>query len=133
MKTLEMLATALGRLGGPAAGTARWDVLKWLMMQVGYAGPMLGQLNHFQMLPSQAEGYAFNRYRDHAALVYGHVNDRLGEAPWLGGESFSIADGAMYPWTALLTRHGFDPADYPHLLSWREWIDARPAVKRAVA
>jgi GST-like protein len=103
------------------------------MVQVGYAGPMLGQLNHFQMVPSQAEGYGFTRYRDQAALVYRHVNDRLGETPWLGGESYSIADIAMHPWTGLLMRHGFDPADYPKLISWRDQIDARPAVKRAVA
>jgi GST-like protein len=130
---LIYLAETYGSPLLPAAGGARSDVLKWLMVQVGYVGPMLGQLNHFQMLPSQADSYAFTRYRDQAAHVYGYVNDRLGVAPWLGGESYSIADIAMYPWTALLIRHGFDPADYPNLLSWREQIDARPAVKRAVA
>ncbi len=117
----------------PAAGPARWEVLKWLIVQVAYAGPMLGQLNHFQLVEGQAESYAAARYRDQAARVYGDVENRLAVVPWLGGDSYSIADIAMYPWSGYLGRHGFDTANFPNLVAWRERIDARPAVKRARA
>jgi GSH-dependent disulfide-bond oxidoreductase len=115
----------------PTQGPARWEVLKWLMVQVSLAGPMLGQVNHFQGLPGQAGGYASDRYLDQAARVYRIIDDRLGVVPWLGGDSYSIADIAMYPWAAYLPRHGFDPAAHPRLTAWRETIDARPAAKRA--
>jgi GSH-dependent disulfide-bond oxidoreductase len=117
----------------PAAGPGRWEVLKWLIYQVAFAGPMLGQLNHFQLVTSQSDSYAADRYRDQAARVYADVEHRLGVVPWLGGENYSIADMAMYPWAPFLTRHGFDSANYPKLTAWRERIDVRPAVKRAYA
>jgi GST-like protein len=117
----------------PAKAPGRWEVLKWLFVQVAYAGPMLGQLNHFQLVAGQSDSYGANRYRDQAARVYGDVERRLGIVPWLGGKSYSIADIAMYPWAGYLARHGFDPAKFPNLMAWRGRIDARPAVKRARA
>lgn len=117
----------------PPKGPARWDVLKWLIAQVAYAGPMLGQVNHFQLVEGQSDSYAVNRYRDQAARIYGDVEKRLGVVPWLGGENYSIADIAMYPWAGYLARHGFDPAKFPNLMAWRGRIDARPTVKRARA
>jgi GST-like protein len=117
----------------PAAGPARWHTLEWLTAQIAYAGPMLGQMNHFQLLPSEANSYAANRYRDQARLVYRHFDDRLGQVPWLGGDEYTIADIAMHPWSAYLIRHGFDEADFPHLAAWSARIDQRPAWTRAHA
>jgi GST-like protein len=117
----------------PASGAARWEVLKWLMFQVAFAGPMLGQLNHFQLIKSQSDSYGATRYREQAARVYGDVETRLTAVPWMGGDAYSIADMAMFPWVGYLARHGFDGADYPHLSAWRARLDVRPAVKRAYA
>jgi len=117
----------------PASGPARWEILKWLIAQVAYAGPMLGQLNHFQLVEGQSDTYAAARYRDQAARVYGDIENRLAVVPWLGGDKYSIADIAMYPWSGYLSRHGFDKAKFPHLVAWRDRIDARPAVQRARA
>ena len=117
----------------PSSGGERWEVLKWLIAQVAYAGPMLGQMNHFQLVASEANSYGGRRYRDMARAVYRDFDARLAQAPWLGGSSFSIADIAMYPWAGYLSRHGFSPDDHPHLLAWRDRIDARPSVKRAAA
>lgn len=116
----------------PMSGPERWEVLKWLMAQISLAGPMLGQVNHFQLLPSEKDSYGMRRFRDQAARVYRNFDDRLASVPWLGGESYSIADIAMYPWAAYLERHGFKVADFPRLSAWRDLIDERPAVKRAV-
>lgn len=117
----------------PSAAPARWEVLKWLIVQVAYAGPMLGQLNHFQLVEGQADSYAAARYRDQAARVYGDIEARLAVVDWLGGRDYSIADIAMYPWSGYLSRHGFDKAKFPKLVAWRDRIDARPAVQRARA
>lgn len=115
----------------PPQGRARWEILKWLMFQVAYAGPMLGQLNHFQLVKDQSESYAAGRYRDQAARVYGDAENRLAAVPWLGGEAYSIADIALYPWTGYLARHGFDFAKFPRLSEWRNRIGSRPAIERA--
>jgi GST-like protein len=117
----------------PQSGPARWRTLEWVAAQVAYAGPMLGQMNHFQLVPSEGNSYAAARYRDQAQLVYRHFDDRLAQAPWLGGEQYSIADIAMHPWSAYLARHGFDAADFPHLTAWSARIDQRPAWGRAHA
>ena len=117
----------------PQEGPDRWSTLTWLFGQVAFAGPMLGQLNHFHLLPSEAGTYAAGRYRDQAAKVYRDFDRRLAEAPWLGGGHYSIADIAMYPWSAYLSRHEFREEDFPHLTAWRARIDARPAWRRAQA
>lgn len=115
----------------PAEGAARWRVVQWVMTQMSLAGPMLGQLNHFQLIVGQEDSYALKRYRDQAARVYGDFNKRLAAAPWLAGDFYSLADIAMYPWTAYVERHGFQAADFPFLDAWRKRIEERPAVLRA--
>jgi len=114
-----------------SSGPERWEALKWLMFQMSFFGPMLGQVNHFQLIPSEAHSYGATRYREQAARAYGDLETRLSVAPWVAGENYSIADIALYPWAGYLARHGFAEADYPHIMAWRHRLDARPAVKRA--
>lgn len=114
----------------PAAGPERWAVLKWLMLQVANVGPALGQHSHFR-LQAEAHPYAARRFRHMAAQVYRALERRLGEAEWLGGARYSIADMATYPWARYLKRHGMDPAEFPRLEAWKARIAARPAVERA--
>jgi len=130
---LIYLAETYGAHLLPSHGPERWEVLKWLFAQVAYAGPMLGQHNHFQFVASQTDSYGGRRYRDQAGRVYRDFDDRLREVTWLGGAAYSIADIAMYPWAGYLKRHGFDENDHPHILRWRKRIDAREQVRRAVA
>jgi len=117
----------------PAKGYERWEILKWLMVQMSLVGPMLGQVNHFHLIPSEAEGYAAGRYRDQAARAYRNIDDRLKIMPFIGGESYSIADIAVHPWMGYVVRHGLDEADFPHLIAWRDMLDERPAMKRGAA
>lgn len=114
----------------PAKGPARYAVLKWLMMQVANVGPALGNHNHFRHQADRND-YAARRFRHMAAQVYRAVERRLGEAQWLGGESYSIADMAMWPWARYLRRHGMDPAEFPRLLEWEARIGERRAIHRA--
>jgi len=117
----------------PAAQPARAEVMQWLMIQIANVGPMLGQVNHFNVVPPDSEHYARARYRAIAARLYRALDDRLAAEEWLAGGDYSIADMATHPWAHYLERHGFDSADFPALLRWRTAIDDRPATRRAKA
>ncbi|MEJ5976749.1 glutathione S-transferase family protein [Novosphingobium sp. PS1R-30] len=113
----------------PAAGPARWAVLQWLMLQMSQVGPVFGQHSHYRLLEGQ--DYAAGRARRGMAQIFAALERRLGEAQWLGGGAYSIADMATYPWAKRLKRYGLDPAEYPNLTAWRAAIEARPAIARA--
>ena len=115
----------------PAKGASRYEVMQWVMVQMASIGPMLGQLNHFQVFPKGSEPYAYGRYRAQAERLYRLIDDRLDAREWVAGDAYSIADIATYPWMLYLERHGFDPARHAALLRWREAIAARAAVARA--
>lgn len=117
----------------PAAGPERWEILKWLMFQMSLVGPMLGQVNHFHLIPSEADSYAAGRYRDQAARVFRNIDDRLKVSRFIGGDAYSIADIAVHPWMGYVKRHGMEEKDYPHLIAWRDMLDERAAVKRGAA
>lgn len=115
----------------PAAGMARYEVLSWLMVQMASIGPMFGQHNHFQLLREQADPYAAARYQSQCERLYRILDERLSTRSWLAGDDYSIADIATYPWALYLEQHGFDPGQHPHLMRWRQAIDARPAIIRS--
>jgi GSH-dependent disulfide-bond oxidoreductase len=115
----------------PEAAPARYEVLQWLMVQMASIGPMLGQLNHFQIVSKEREPYAYGRYRTQAEQLYRLIEARLTANEWLAGGAYSIADIATYPWMTYLERHGFDRSQFPSLLRWRDAIGARAAVGRA--
>lgn len=117
----------------PATGHDRWEILKWLMFQMSLVGPMLGNLNHFHLIPSQADSYGARRFEDQAARAYRIVDERLKVSPFIAGKAYSIADIAVHPWMGYLKRHGLEEKDFPHLLAWRDRLDERPAVKRGSA
>jgi GSH-dependent disulfide-bond oxidoreductase len=71
---------------------ARWDVMQWVMFQMGHIGPMLGQAHHFlQYAPEKIE-YAMNRYRNEASRLYGVLDKRVQGNEWIAGNEYSIAD-----------------------------------------
>ncbi|HYN11279.1 MAG TPA: glutathione binding-like protein [Burkholderiales bacterium] len=110
----------------------RWEVMQWVMTQMGHVGPMLGQAHHFlQYAPEKIE-YAMNRYRNEANRLYGVVEKKLKDSEWLAGDEYTIADMATMPWMRAPERQGVDIEQYPALKRWRDRIAARPAVKKAV-
>lgn len=118
----------------PAGQPERAEVMQWLMVQMANVGPMLGQVNHFDLAHTDApQDYARARYRAIAERLYRLLDERLATREWIAGGDYSIADMAIQPWAHYLERHGFDPEDYPALVVWRTRIDARPAVQRARA
>ena len=129
---LLYLAGKTGRLL-PADVRGRYEVLQWLMFQMGGVGPMLGQAHHFRLYAPERIAYAINRYTTEANRLYG-VMDRQIErtGAWIAGADYSIADIAIYPWLRSWQNQGIDWADYPALKAWFDRIDERPAVQRGV-
>lgn len=115
----------------PRSGPGRYAALQWLMAQVAIMGPLLGQNNHFRLLPEEAEGYGLRRYAEQSKKIYRVLDERLAVSPYLAGETYSIADIAVHPWAAYVPRHDLDWTDYPALKAWWDKIGDRPAVARA--
>ena len=116
----------------PKSDRAKYEVLQWLMFQMGGVGPMLGQAHHFRIYAPEKISYGIERYTNEAKRLYGVMDKRLQTSPWIGGDDYSIADMAIYPWLRSWQNQGIDWADYPRLKAWFETIGARPAVQKAV-
>jgi GST-like protein len=110
----------------------RVETLEWLFWQMGNLGPMSGQNNHFSNYAVEKIPYAMDRYRNEVNRLYGVLDRRLADHPYLAGE-YSIADMACYPWIVPHERQGQKIEDFPHLKRWLDTIAARPAVVRAYA
>jgi GST-like protein len=128
---LFYLATKTGKFL-PADEAKRWQVMQWVMFQMGHIGPMLGQAHHFLQYAQENVEYAKNRYRNEANRLYGVLEKRLGESAFVACGEYTIADMAIMPWLRFPERQGVDIEAYPNVKRWRDGIAARPAVQRAV-
>ncbi len=128
---LLYLAEKTGRFM-PKDMAGRYDVIQWLMFQMGGIGPMFGQANHFRDYAPEKIPYAIERYTKEAGRLYGVLERRLEGRDFLCGD-YSIADMASYPWCANFERRGQNPADFPRAKAWVDRIAARPAVERGMA
>ena len=117
----------------PADTRGRYEVLQWLMFQMGGVGPMLGQAHHFRIYAPEKIPYAVDRYTNEARRLYGVMDRRLAASAFIGGPEYSIADMAIFPWLRSWQNQGIDWAEFPHVKAWFDGIAARPAVQRAVA
>jgi len=114
----------------PKSDRAKFEVLQWLMFQMGGVGPMLGQNHHFRIYAPEKIPYAIDRYTNEAKRLYGVMDKQLALGPYIAGNTYSIADMAIYPWLRNWKNQGIDWADYPRLKDWFDLIGERPAVKR---
>ncbi|HCY62570.1 MAG TPA: glutathione S-transferase [Oxalobacteraceae bacterium] len=129
---LVYLASKAGKFLGNT-DREKFTTLQWLMFQMGGVGPMLGQAHHFRVYAPEKIEYGINRYTNEARRLYGVIDKRLAESPYLAGEQYTIADIATFPWLRSWKNQGIDWADYPHAKRWFDEIAARPAVQRGVA
>ena len=128
---LIYLAAKTGRFL-PKSDRAKYEVLQWLMFQMGGVGPMLGQAHHFRIYAPEKIDYAYNRYTNEAKRLYGVMNKQVSQHKYIAGNSYTIADMAIFPWLRSWKNQGIDWADYPALKDWYDRIEARPAVQRGV-
>ena len=125
----------LGRKTGkfyPADERGRVEVEQWLMWQMGGFGPMLGQTHHFRLYAPEPVPYAIDRYTNETKRLYGVLNRRLADRPFIAG-AYSIADMACIGWARGWERQGQDIAEFPHVKRWMDTVLARPAVQRGLA
>ncbi len=128
---LVYLAAKTGKLM-PQGDRAKYEVLQWLMFQMGGVGPMLGQAHHFRMYAPEKIDYAIERYTNEATRLYGVIDRRLSQSAYLGGDDYSIADIATFPWLRSWENQGIVLSEFPHLKAWFDKMADRPAVQRGV-
>ena len=108
----------------------RTKINQWLMAQMGYVGPMLGQHHQFHRYNSGKDKWGEERYFKITKTIYGDLDERLGQSKYLAGENYSIADIATFPWIARHDWHDIGLKNYKNLTRWYQSISNRPAVKK---
>ncbi len=116
----------------PRTDRQKFEVLQWLMFQMGGVGPMLGQTHHFRIYAPEKIEYAVKRYTNEAKRLYGVMDKQLATHRYIAGDEYTIADIAIFPWLRSWQNQGVDWADYPYLKKWFDEISVRPAVMRGV-
>ena len=126
---LMYLAEKSGKLW-PQDMAKRYEVIQWLMFQMGGIGPMFGQANYFYRLEEKVP-YAIERFYNEAVRLYKVLDKELAQREYLAGE-YSIADIATYPWVGRHEGHHVKLEEFPHVKRWFDLISKRPAVERGM-
>ena len=101
---------------------------QWLMGQVGYVGPMLGQHHQFHHYNPGKSEFGENRYFKISERIYKELDERLAISNFLTGKNYSIADIATFPWIARHEWHDIGLKKFTHLSRWYKEISKRDAV-----
>ncbi len=126
---LMYLAEKTGKLW-PQDMRKRYEVIQWLMFQMGGVGPMFGQANYFFRLEEKVP-YAIERFHKEALRLYKVLEQELSQKEFLAGE-YSIADIATYPWVGRHDIHQVKLEDFPNVKRWFDTLSGRPAVRRGM-
>lgn len=116
----------------PSDQKGKYQVIEWLMLQMGSIGPMFGQLNHFKKYAPEKIPYAIERYEKETIRLYGVLDKQLSDNEYICGE-YSIADIATYPWVAIYEMQGLTLDNHSHLKRWVEMLQQRPAVQKGMS
>ena len=108
----------------------RLGINQWLMAQMAYVGPMLGQHHQFHHYNPGKSEFGEERYFKIAKRIYEDLNERLGQSEYLVGNNYTIADIATFPWIARHEWHDIGLKNFKNLTRWYESIAKREAVKR---
>lgn len=128
---LIYLAEKTGRFR-PEDPRAWFDVVQWLMWQMGGPGPLFTIAADFVMTKDEPDtGYPVERYTTESYRLLGVAEKRLGQCAWIAGDAYSIADMALWPHCMNVGRWGGSLDDYPNIRRWSDAVEARPATRRA--
>jgi GST-like protein len=128
---LMYLAEKSGKLM-PKEISARYEVIQWLMFQMGGVGPMFGQAHNLFRSDPQKDSYGVERFKKEVARLYDVMDRQLAKREFLASD-YSIADIATYPWVSRYEMHQTKLEDFPNVKRWFDTISARPAVQRGMA
>ena len=104
-----------------------WEIIQWVFFQMSYVGPMLGQAHQYLFYNPGKSKFAEEKTRGYTKHIYEILDKRLSKQEYFSNE-YTIADIAIWPWTARFERHQIDLNNYPNVLRWYLQISKRPAV-----
>ena len=108
----------------------RLEINQWLMAQMGYVGPMLGQHHQFHHYNPGKSQFGEERYFKISKRIYEELDERLSQSRFLAGENYTIADIGTFPWIARHEWHDIGLKNYKNLTRWYVEISERDAVKK---
>ena len=108
----------------------RTTINQWLMGQMGYVGPLLGQHHQFHHYNPGKSKFGENRYFKMAKKIYKELDERLSVSKFLAGKDYTIADIATFPWIARHEWHDIGLKKFINLNRWYEEISKRKAVQK---
>jgi GST-like protein len=113
----------------------KYEVVEWVIWQAANQGPKSGERGHFSRLGDTKgdQSYAVRRFTDEVNRLFGVLNNRLYDRPYLAGDEYSIADMACYPWASLWQAQGQDIEEFKYVKRWLEALASRPALQRGMA
>ena len=106
----------------------RLEINQWLMAQMGYVGPMLGQHHQFHHYNPGKSEFGEERYFKISKRIYQDLDERLAESEFLSGNKYTIADIATFPWIARHEWHDIGLSKFKNLTRWYKKISKRDAV-----
>lgn len=115
----------------PASGAGRYEVMQWLMFQMGGVGPMQGQANVFYRYAPEKLPWGIERYQNETRRLYRVLDKQLARNPFIAGD-LSVADFATFPWVRRHDWAGVAIDDLPNLSRWLGEMAARPAIRRGL-
>ena len=118
----------------PQATRMKYEVTQWVVWQMANQGPKFGECGHFRRLKDSQgdQSYAVRRFGDEANRLYGVLNNRLYDNPYLAGDQYTIADMICYPWSVNFRGFGQDIEEFQHVKRWMAELAERPAVVRGM-
>jgi len=111
----------------------RLEINQWLMAQMGYVGPMLGQHHQFHHYNPGKSEFGEERYFKISKRIYKELDERLSKSKYLSGNNYTIADIGTFPWIARHEWHDIGLKNYKNLTRWYDEISKRDGVKKGFA
>ena len=116
----------------PSTDRGKFEVLQWLMFQMGGVGPMLGQAHHFRNFAPEKIEYSINRFTNEAKRLYSVMDQQVATHPYIAGDEYTIADIAIFPWLRRWESQGIEWSNYPNLKNWFNRVTVRSGVNRGL-
>ncbi|KAK9900809.1 glutathione transferase [Cystobasidium minutum MCA 4210] len=120
------------KISFPYGSDEYWEMMSWLMFQMGGVGPMQGQANHFIAMAKVKSEYGIERYVEETKRLYSVLESRLKDHDWLVDNKYSLADIANFCWVRAAYMIEIDLNQFPGVKKWVDRIEAREAVQKGV-
>lgn len=115
----------------------KWDVIPWVYWQAANVGPVFGNklsyTRYMDDVPEEQKVHPLGRFGAEALRLVSVLDHKLGDNPWVCGDTFTIADIALYPWIRGWKWSKVNITTKPRVMEWVDRVRARPAVERGLA